>query len=880
MKVSKAIKKIVALGVGATMMGATILGATAADFSDYPNFFLDGGTYDGVIVVRGDADSLAAVDITNNMFYAGTDATTTTTTTVQGDAWEVKTSSKKLELSNSNATQAAIEGEMPRDINTFIGRDELNALADQTWKTNEKDFTFNQYLFFDNLDAQSSIVKYTENDDSETDAFFFIKNARQIARYKAEFTSTAESDITDSSGSADTTGTFLDDFEDTELPLWGKAYNIVQAKRNSNTGEGGANIKLVLMTGTAKDTLLEGESGTYTVDGEEYSVELTFVDADEAKFLVNGEQTNKLKDGDTYILKGGKEVGVSEILYQDYAGGVHSATFYLGAEKMEMRDDDVDLGPNSHELVVGSETIDGAAVIISGAGGDNTTFKITTLEINITSEDEYFVGAGEKLSDVITAAGDEQQMLFNGAFDVEFKGLTQPKTHELKLSSTSARRYKLRLFDGDGNQVDIPVAYAESATNLSFAEDGANQKVLYNFGEDATPNDGVGGSGRKYIKKDDYFVVTGGTAADGSAKSYLLQYKGADTTTKTSPKIKFKNLGSGEALEYSVTTVPAGAIDNTAVATLKLGGYSFGVFNRTAQNADDFRLMVDLDGSGTVGTAVQAVTGHNVTTFIDSYGSQWQIGFNSSSDMSVEGGENRVISNGTAFITINQTTPNGDDFDNREPADINIVITPTTGPEVRAALGGGAGAVPPLSLLTPDGETEVAYGYTSLGTFVKQTSPSSDPQEYTITYPEEQRLPQLFVTAGATTAKTVSSGAGLDRVTIPLTATKLPEEVTNVKSQHIITIGGPCANSVTAAVMYTEQGKTVPANCAEDFSEGVAVVALYDVGDKVAMVVAGYSGDDTRRAGKVLASRASELSGTQLTVEGTTASNAEIVKVK
>ncbi|MBS3138768.1 hypothetical protein J4207_03620, partial [Candidatus Woesearchaeota archaeon] len=116
--------------------------------------------------------------------------------------------------------------------------------------------------------------------------------------------------------------------------------------------------------------------------------------------------------------------------------------------------------------------------------------------------------------------------------------------------------------------------------------------------------------------------------------------------------------------------------------------------------------------------------------------------------------------------------------------------------------------------------------------------------------------------------------------TIPLTATKLPEEVTNVKSQHIITIGGPCANSVTAAVMYTEQGKTVPANCAEDFSEGVAVVALYDVGDKVAMVVAGYSGDDTRRAGKVLASRASELSGTQLTVEGTTASNAEIVKVK
>src|SRR3989344_2651405 len=134
MKVGKAIKKIVALGVGATMMGATILGATAADLKDYPNFFLDGGQYDGVIVVRGDADSLAAVDIASNMYYAGSGSTTTTTTSVQGDAWEVRTSSKRLELANSNATSSSLFGETPRDVNTFIGEDELSALSDETWK--------------------------------------------------------------------------------------------------------------------------------------------------------------------------------------------------------------------------------------------------------------------------------------------------------------------------------------------------------------------------------------------------------------------------------------------------------------------------------------------------------------------------------------------------------------------------------------------------------------------------------------------------------------------------------------------------------------------------------------------------------------------------
>lgn len=886
MKVSKAIKKIVALGVGATMMGATILGATAADLSNYPNFFLDGGQFDGVIVVRGDADSLAAVDIASNMMYAGTGASTTTTTSVQGDVWEVKTGAKKLEMANSNATGSTLLGEIPRSINTFIGEDELSALSDQVWKTNEKDYSFQQFLFFDNLDAQSSIVKYDENDDSETDVFFYVKNARQIARYKVEFTSTAESDITDSSGSADTSGTFLDDFEDTELPMWGKPYNVVQARRPTGTTNS-QNVELTLMSGTSKDTLLEGESGTYTVEGEEYTVELNFVDSDEAKFLVNGEQTNKLKDGDTYILKGGKEIGVSEILYQDYAGGVHSATFYLGAEKIKLKDTNVTDGSGTtNEMVVGSETIDGAAVVIVGSD-DNSKFKINTIELNITTEDDYFVGAGEKLSEVVKAAGDESEMLVNGAFDVEFKGLTQPKTHDIGLKSSSARRYKLRLFDGDGNPVDIPVAYAEATTgNISVGEESQESPNLVQSYKKLALSES------QLVNKDDYFMLSAGTATDGSGKSYLFQYKGQDKTSKSGPKIKFKNLGSGETLDYSVTT-------GSPVATIKVGGYSFAVRGWNETN-DDASIAVDMTGDGNFYTG-----GANIT-FIDSYGTQWGFGFlqNATGGMTgrdamsggggIDGasfGSNTTGAGGftTNYLNVTMTTPNGDDYDNQRPMDFSFQITWVTGPEVRATLGTAVAGLTGLTvnqglaapvLITPDGETEVAYGYTSMGTFIKQTSPSSDPQEYTLTYPEEQRLPQLFFTAGATTSKSVSGGAGMSRVTIPLTATKLPEEVTNVKSQHIITVGGPCANSVTAAVMYTEQGKTVPTNCAQDFNEGEAVVALYDVGDKVAMVVAGYSGDDTRRAGKVIASRTAELTGMQVTVQGTTASNAEIVKVK
>ena len=43
MEVKKAIKKIIALGVGTSMMGATLLGGMAADLSEYPAPFIKDG---------------------------------------------------------------------------------------------------------------------------------------------------------------------------------------------------------------------------------------------------------------------------------------------------------------------------------------------------------------------------------------------------------------------------------------------------------------------------------------------------------------------------------------------------------------------------------------------------------------------------------------------------------------------------------------------------------------------------------------------------------------------------------------------------------------------------------------------------------------------
>ncbi len=858
------VKRLLALSAGAAMLGATTMGALAVDLKDYPGMFVKDGTFDGFFVVGEKAaavDNLAMTDIAASMKYKK--ATGASTTTVEGDNWLVQTSSKKFEISNSNASDTSVSGETIRDINTFIGDEELQALVDGKWATNENEYTYQQFLYFDvdgPVPSTSRIVKFTENDGDLTADHLFIANSRQVARYYLEFASTAQSDVTDSTGSSDTTGTYLDDFENTDLKILGKDFTVVQARRPTATIQN--SIKLVLMAGATRDTLLEGEAKSYDVKGKSYDATLTFVDTDEAKFTVNGEATNKLKVGETYVLKDKSEIGVSEILYQDYAGGIHSTTFYLGASKLELRDDDI-RGSNvtgGYDMKVGSEDIDGALVMVAGTD-DNSTVRLSSIALNITSQDDYFVGANAKLSEIMDAAGEESEALFNGGFDIEYKGLSKEDTRFLRLKTSSARRYKLELYDGDGNKVNLPVAYAEAdAINISLGEDAqagssrANWKKLH-LNETRTTSSPSVRADANNIYKDDYFVLTGGTASDGSAKSYLLQYKGADRDTKTSPKIKFKNMGSGETLEYSVSDV--GDTATGTIATIKLGGFSFLVENSSATTSDDFQINADFDGSGTV-SGLSGATAY--IAFVDNYGSQWA--FMDSANTNTSNRNDTYTSGIPESFEWTVSVPNGDDYDNIVPAAIRLNITTTTGPELRAALGG-------LTLLTPDGETEVSYGYTTMGGKLTFREPASDPDEMDLEFPKNQRVPQVYFTSGATTSGTSVAG-DMTAVTI-VDATKLDSEVASVSAQNLIAVGGPCVNTVAAELLGN------PADCTTGFAPGKARIKLFEqTGGKVAMLVAGYSGADTRLAGKVVAHRAGDLSGAEVEVEGTTYSDATI----
>lgn len=836
MKLRKTIKRIVALGVGATMLGATMLGATAAaDLANYPNQFVKNSIYDGLMVVgSGNSDdNLAMTDIATHIYFAGTGGGSTTV--VSGDAWKVGTSSQYLEMAPNN--ESTVEGENIRNMATYIDKSDLSALATGTYATNDKSVTYNQYLYFDSTDQENEIVKYVENDDDVTADFFFVKNAGHIARYKLEFTSQAESDITDSTGSADTTADYLDDFEDTKINMFGIEYDIVLARRDVATGA--QDIRLLLMGGSTKNTLSLDESETISFNGKDYVTSLDFVDQTYAKFTVNGEDTNKLKVGDTRKLSDGTEIGVTEILYQSFAGGVMKVTFFIGVNKVELKDSNVTTAATNYgSVIVGSEDIDGTTVLFTGTD-DNTKFKLSTIEINMTAEDDYFVPAGGKLSDVIAAAGEEKEVLFTQNWDIEYKGLGDQPTHNIQLDSSNDRKYELKFYDGDNNAATLPLAYANGTISINLGEEAA----LATVPTTATATKTLRVREVDPIAKNNYFVVTGGTTganADGSAKSYALQYRGADANTKSSPKVKFKDLGSGDTLEYSVpTTFDA----NNKVTDIKLGGYTFLVNNASTMASDDFQVKVSMNGD-------TDVTDTTFPTIVDGYGAEIVMTANTT-----ELGANDTTTF-PSFVQLAIDTPNSNEYDTWKPTTIYLNITATTGPELRASLNG-------YTLLTPEGETEIAYGYTTMGGMITFEEPSSAPDKFTYAYPETQALPELYVTSGATS--TTSVGGSQNLVQVPLTATKRADEVTSASMYNLILVGGPCANSLTATF------ENAGSDCAAGYMPGKAKIKFYDNGDKVALVVAGYSGDDTRRAAKVLAQYDQyDLSGSEVEVEGTT----------
>jgi len=109
------------------------------------------------------------------------------------------------------------------------------------------------------------------------------------------------------------------------------------------------NFSIVNAFNSISDTVLEGNTRTYTIAGANYVVTLDFVDKNSAKFTINGKGTENILEGKTYELDESIKIEISNILFQDYAGGVHSVSFNLIVEEAICGDNKCSLEETCYE---------------------------------------------------------------------------------------------------------------------------------------------------------------------------------------------------------------------------------------------------------------------------------------------------------------------------------------------------------------------------------------------------------------------------------------------------------------------------------------------------------------------------------------------------
>jgi len=664
------------------------------------------------------------------------------------------------------------------------------------------------------LPNASRVIHSVDSDDDEDVAtnYLNVDDSDIVYVYRLQFTPAIESDE-DSDA--------LDDYEDEKIEMLGKTFTIVQAE----TTDTDAGIKLTLMGGAETDTIDLDAEKTYTVLGNTYAVKLTFVDATTCAFTVNGEETERLSDGETDKLADGTQIGVTEVYYQEFAGGVMRCKFYLGAEKVVFADTDIADGAYGEEVEVNDEDIDELLVQIEGSTTLNTEAKISYIKLKFTAEDDYYVDEDGLLSSAV-----EDYQLFGNTFDFEFKGFTAEDTFDIELKEKSGNdEVTLTFTNIDSKEITVPLFYNGTAVDLGEA---LGKELVTTEINNATDSGYM-------IQKDDFFIVTSGD------NTCVYEYKGEDDSDKT---LRFESLAvGGTSDDYDYTTECAVACENdldTGITTYGneinlCGAKNFYVFVQN-DSSDDSEISIDLNDD---------VDMLNGTVYIKT---QY---------------EAQIDIEGLAPDDSIRITPDANAFDDDTTSeDLNITFAVTTPGDFDdvTLVYSEEGSMDDTNLMHDEkDEDDDQVGYTMLGMKIFEANDDSHMDDLTITVPEKALEALVFVKeVGAEITAGTGGGVGGAAVAV------MDTEFSSVQTQNIITIGGSAINSVSADLLglsfptYGTEETWINATGVDTLGE--AIIKIMDspwTTGKFAMLVAGYEGTDTLRAAKVLREGTPAISG-------------------
>ncbi len=893
MNVKKAISKVVALGTGAVMLGAT-LAAAQPSLANYPAPFVENGVFNAVIGIGGDSkaiDNMAMTNIATGL-QADTSGSSSDGPAVSGESASLSSGTNKVYLGQALNT----------NVDTLTDDDLPTILADGTFEDDNGDETDYQQSI---VVGATPVLAFSDSGSDLDDPALLLQmddnSGNQNYQLKVNFDSAVDFNDAASEGE--------------KLPLFGREYTV---------GTGTDADTLVLLGGARTVNLAVGETLEIDFGGEDYKITVVGVsddNPDTATITVNGD-TESVTQGNS------KEIGGVDILADTVQAFNTEANpgyvvLKLGSDEIQLEDTDNVLMGSSRDAVDGtlvafggtpdamtSLTINVAALdndadhLLLGESFTDTVFgtvKMTLSELKngpmIDGEQDTSSAreviefssdsGGAALSVVATKGGDTATLPFdegaalededsNDIEIVEGAQITEDEYTVLVAGNEQVFVQATRVVcDNGGGDADDDVTLRDQFTNADYKLedkdlDAANDLVIkgQTFNVDCVAANTVVITSAANDGDDD--GILGDTDGDTiQVFPYFEPLSGRDhriamvDEALTVPAAGFTGLVNGADL---VLALPTGDLsidfaDDAGGDDCDLTGTVGGTTVFTTDGASDTDEIAATVGAVDYILELNMAVDDGDADCDDEAGMSFDVAVDSDQDADVDG-ELQVP--GLLLV---------EEEDNSESDAQNAVLIPT-------ATDGGSGdeevGTPVFTAANSDTDTfddsDFAGYLDSFGTYVLVDSSNSDHTLATVTFPNEQMYADVLISEETATIAASSSAGAMGASTISVDATLFDYEIASLSSQNTIIVAGGCVNELAADFMGVPYGE-FPA-CAGDLQEGEAIIAVKEYGDYTALLAAGYSGDDTRRAGIVLHDYTSyPLSGSEVKVTGTDFTN-------
>ncbi len=849
---NKTIKKIVALGFATTMVAATAAFAVnASTLADYPSPFVSGGAFNGKIILgttAQTADLIGAVDIAASLQRDSTTAVATTSgsTSVQG-GFRLDTAGDRIYLGQTFSVDS-----VTKDNLDLLSDSEFDDAAGTVYKYTQS------VTFAKSMSGGDRPLSFGQHTLGQVDSFLGFdttggtptSDAAALYAMKVDFNKALNTAATDTIGQ--------------KITLFGKEYTF--------SSETDTSLNKVVLYGSSKEVSLSPKDDlTQTISGKDYAVKVIGFSSSASKVTVsvNG-VTDSISEGQSKVIGGLRIYAKSVSSWNNGIDGI--AQLQLGADKLILQN-----GQNV-EQGSGEDSIAGTKVVFTG----NAT-ALTSIKILVNPDSDFKVlSEGKSFTDPVFRT-------FALQYTDTANGPKSDNRDTVKVATSGSTQVGVTLTPSSGSQKTLYYAYlsavpgtptmAASSTNPIYPVEGTSAAL------------------------DAYVYLTPGqatsTTTDVARYTHLVRITGI-TTHATQGKVTFKDVltdATYEAQQGAFTT-------NGQNLTLTVDGFTYNV-QLTDNTPGAEKVAVTYVGSSPATVVYPAITLkggetfallQNVTTAIPaggvilfptgtpgvSAGYTTLAGANGTVEVSA-GGVNYTLTRAGNVTTnigphIGSTLLDNPTVLVKEDKDDQNAENAVAIPLINDANGLNAGT----PVFTYSGVTGSSmadsynYGYVDYyGTYVNKYFPTGyNANVDTVTYPSAQMYANVFI-APTGAAKTVVTSTGAVSVNPIAVGMAILDSEATLGSKPYIVVGGPCVNTVAAALLGN------PADCTTGFTEGKAKIKLFS--DKNALLVAGYSAKDTQGASRVLANYKDykdKFTGTELEVVTTNLASLSVNNVQ